>query len=528
MASIVKNKVGNHTYLYESESYRDADGKPQTRKISIGKLDPVTGEPIYKPEYLERVRGTGKQPTTSNIKQYSENDIKNSTIRDFGAFYLLESISEEIGLTTVLKESLPSCWEKVITLAFFMLSTGEPAMYCEDWLMRTESMPCGSMSSQKISELLSAISTEERMTFYEKWGELRSELEYMALDITSISSYSEFIGDVEWGYNRDNEQLPQINVCMLLGEKSGLPIFQTTYSGSIKDVSTLKTTLQLATGLKLANISLVMDKGFSSKGNIDTMLDDEDGIRFLVATPLTMNFTKSRIECEKQDIDSIDKTIVIGDDIVRGVACKCQWSDNHSIYSHAFFNAEHAYQLKNKLYGYIATLKQEALQNPENPKFAKDFAKYLIIRKNKKRALGYTVNYRYDVIEKRLQHSGWMVLISNHVATAPEALEIYRSKDVVEKGFLRMKNCLDLGRLRVHSDHRMQSKLFVGFIALIIMARIHCVMSANKMYEYTSLKKVIKSLERLRVQHINGHRILFPLTSEHKTIFKAFGLPHPL
>jgi transposase len=415
-----------------------------------------------------------------------------------------------------------------MTLAFFMLSTGEPAMYCEDWLMRTESIPCGSMSSQKISELLSAISTEERMAFYEKWGELRSELEYMALDITSISSYSEFIGDIEWGYNRDNEQLPQINVCMLLGEKSGLPVFQTTYSGSLKDVSTLKTTLQLATGLKLANISLVMDKGFSSKDNIDTMLDDEDGIRFLVATPLTMSFTKNRIECEKESIDSLDKTIVIGDDIVRGVANKCPWSDNHDVYTHAFFNAQHAYQVKNKLYGHVATLKQEALKNSENSKLASDFEKYLIIRKSKKSELGYTVNYRYDSIEKKLQHSGWMVLVSNHISIATEALMVYRAKDVVEKGFLRMKNCLDLGRLRVHSDHRMQSKLFVGFIALIIMAHIHNVMSANKMYEHTSLKKVIKSLERLRVQYVNGHRILYPLTSEHKAIFKAFRLPHPL
>ena len=109
---------------------------------------------------------------------------------------------------------------------------------------------------------------------------------------------------------------------MLLGEKSGLPVFQTTYSGSIKDVSTLKTTLQLATSLKLSNISLVMDKSFSSKANIDAMLDDGDGIRFLAPTPLTMNFTKNLIEKEKWEIDQVEKTIVIGDDIVRGASCR--------------------------------------------------------------------------------------------------------------------------------------------------------------------------------------------------------------
>jgi len=186
----------------------------------------------------------------------------------------LESIATEVGLVEILKQSLPDKWEQVLTLAFFMVSTGEPAMYCEDWLLKSESLPCGNMSSQKISELLASISNSERLSFYEKWGELRSEIEYMALDITSISSYSEFIGDVEWGYNRDNEKLPQINVCMLFGEDSGLPIFQTTYSGSLTDVSTLKTTLQLASGLSLNNISIVMDRGFSRKDNIDTIKEN--------------------------------------------------------------------------------------------------------------------------------------------------------------------------------------------------------------------------------------------------------------
>jgi len=121
-----------------------------------------------------------------------------------------------------------------------------------------------------------------------------------------------------------------------------------------------------------------------------------------------------------------------------------------------------------------------------------------------------------------------MILISNHIDNSIEAIEIYRSKDVVEKGFMKLKNCLDLGRLRVHSDHRMQSKLFVGFIALIIMAHIHKVMSDTDMYERTSLKKMVKTMERLRVQYVNGHRILFPLTAEHKAIFKAFNIQYPL
>ena len=528
MASIVRNKVGKYTYLYESESYRDENGKPRNRKIRIGKIDPRTGETIYKPEYLERVRGTEKQPDIPCAKQFSENDVKNSSIRDFGAFYLLESIANEIGLLDILKSSLPSTWEKVITLAFYMVSTGEPAMYCEDWLLRSECIPCGNMSSQKISELFSVISNEERLTFYEKWGEMRSELEYMALDITSISSYSEFIGDVEWGYNRDNEKLPQINVCMIFGEKSKLPIFQTTYSGSLTDVTTLKTTLQLASGLKLDNLSLVMDKGFSRKDNVDTMLADKDGIRFLLALPKTLNFVKEQIQYTSQTIDTLDNTLIVGNDIIRGAVRKYPWNDEHDVYAHAFLNAELAYQERNRLFGVVKNLIAQAHINPENPKFAADFKKYLVIRKNKNSPSGYSVKVRHDAVEKELRYKGWMILISNHIDNVTMAIETYRAKDVVEKGFMKLKNCLDLGRLRVHSDHRMQSKLFVGFIALIIMAHIHKVMAETEMYEHTTLSKMIKTLERLRVQYINGHRILYPLTAEHKAIFRAFKISHPL
>ena len=176
----------------------------------------------------------------------------------------------------------------------------------------------------------------------------------------------------------------------------------------------------------------------------------------------------------------------------------------------------------------MAKLKAEVLKNPANPKHNEDVDNYLIVRKSEKSKSGYTVNIRYDAIENQLRLSGWLVIVSNHISDASEAIHIYRSKDVVEKGFLRMKNCLDLGRLRVHSDSHMQNKLFVGFVALIIMAHIHKVMADNNMYEHMTLKKLMKTLERFRVQYINDKKIFFPLTSEQKDIFSAFGVPYPL
>jgi transposase len=275
-------------------------------------------------------------------------------------------------------------------------------------------------------------------------------------------------------------------------------------------------------------MSVVMDKGFCSKGSIDDMLSDEEGIRFLIATPLTMGFTKNQILSEKKDIDSVDNTIVVGDDIIRGVAKYRSWHGKHMLHTHVYSNAELAYQARNKLYGFVSKLKREAEANPANPNLLADYEKYLIIRKRADSPSGHTINIRYDVIEEQLQYTGWLVIVSNHIEDAIEAISIYRSKDVVEKGFMKLKNCLDLGRLRVHSDLRMQNKIFIGFVALIVMAHIHKVMAANSMYESYTVSKMLKTLERFRVQYVNGDRIIFPLTAEQKHIFKVFGVTTPV
>jgi transposase len=130
----------------------------------------------------------------------------------------------------------------------------------------------------------------------------------------------------------------------------------------------------------------------------------------------------------------------------------------------------------------------------------------------------------HDIVNVGRIVAGNYSLISNHVDNAQEALQIYRAKDVVEKGFLRMKMCLDLARLRVHSDEAMQNKIFLSFIALIITAHIHKIMAENQLYKSWTMKKMLKILERLKIHYIKLDRIVSPLTKDQKRIFEAFSI----
>jgi transposase len=313
-----------------------------------------------------------------------------------------------------------------------------------------------------------------------------------------------------------------------MGELSGLPIFQVVYNGALKDVGTLKATLSMTANLNFSNMTVVMDKGFSSKRNIDTMLSDLDGIRFLMSLPFTMKFALSQVESERKDIDTVENTMTVGDATFRGITKTRKWDRSHNVFTHVYFNADLAYTSRNRLYGKVARLRKLAASNPDDPKLADEFKKYLIIRSSSSNESGHTISIRNDIIDKELSTTGWMVAVSNFISNPEKAITIYRTKDVVEKGFMRLKNCLDLARLRVHSDNAMQNKIFVGFIALILTARINKVMSEKCLYDTMTMRKMLKTMDTLRVQYVNGKRIVYPPTKAHKDILTAFGLNEPV
>ena len=464
MACEIKCKVGEHIYLYESVSYRNEDGKPRNNRISIGKIDLKTGEKIYKPEYISRMKDAGTPVIISETQaQFSVNDIKKSAVLEFGVTHLLGELAERSGLTASLATaSLKHC-EEIYGLASHLVANGDPYMYCQEWLDGIDNMEgIGNLSSQRISEILRDITFEERESFYREWCAHRAESEYLALDVTSTSSYSELIDDVEWGYNRDGEDLPQINLCMLMGETSRLPIYQTVYSGSLKDVSTLKTTLskfKTVTGDK--PVLTVMDKGFCSKRNIDALLNGND--KFIIALPFTLSFAKQQVDNERESIDDLRNVLLSGGDSLRAVTTTSSWNEKHDVYAHIFYNPLKAGNDREKTYAKVAEMWKIASLEPQKYIDNAQFQKYLNIQKSG--TSEYTVELRQDAIKNAYKHAGCLVIISNEVASAEETLRIYRAKDVVEKGFMKLKYSLDLGRLRVHSDTAMQNKVFIGFIA---------------------------------------------------------------
>jgi hypothetical protein len=216
MSSIAKYRVGNNTYLYETTSFRK-DGKPRNKRKIIGKIDRASGDYIYKQDYIDRMKERGT-PIEIKKSMFSSGDVKSSTIKEYGAFYFYQQIANKIGLLQILKDVFPENWEEVFTAACYLTSTGDPMMYCKSWVEKTECYSVD-LSSQHISDLLQELSHKNCENFFRAWGKYRTEKEYLALDITSISSYSQQIETVEWGYNRDKEKRASYKSLYVIGGK---------------------------------------------------------------------------------------------------------------------------------------------------------------------------------------------------------------------------------------------------------------------------------------------------------------------
>ncbi|WP_230267719.1 hypothetical protein [Allobaculum fili] len=89
-----------------------------------------------------------------------------------------------------------------MTCCQYLCKEGRPLYRAERWSVHNTTCPGQPLSSQHISELLPVLNPARQREFFRAWIERNQAREYFALDITSVSSFSELISMVKYGYTR--------------------------------------------------------------------------------------------------------------------------------------------------------------------------------------------------------------------------------------------------------------------------------------------------------------------------------------
>jgi len=503
-----KNKKNGVTYVYENVSTWNKKTKScDTKRKCIGKLDPES----------ERVIPTGKRGKGGG-------QTIHASIRCEGSRLILDKVANELSLPRILKEFFPAEWDKVLTCAYYLICEGKPLSHVETW-SNQHSHPYGdTIPSQRVSELLQALTRDKQLSFFGQWAKERAESEYLALDITSVSSYSKQNEYVRYGHNRDNENLPQVNLCLLLGEDSGIPIYFESLNGSIRDVSTLENVFKMMGWLNAKRLHAVMDRGFYSEHNIDGLYDKR--VRFTVGVPFTPKWTLELVGKVRNRIENYEYFRRLGGYIFFADTDTTAWK-GHRCYRHVYYDSQKAASQYADFLEQIEMWKAELEENRPVEKNQQHYEKYFIIKETPKR--GRRISVRDEQVQAFKQKTaGFFVLISNDIKDSVKALKVYRDKDAVEKGFDNLKNALDMKRLRVHSAKAMQGRLFLQFIAQILSAAIRNIMISSKLDEKFTLPELMNELKSIHSVHLDGHRkpVFTKLSKTQREILDSFAIDY--
>ena len=473
---------------------------------------------------------------------HAANIVKTATIIHYGPQLVFESITSRYRIDAMLANAFGKDLSRdILSLAWYITSEGSALSNSDSWLDYFENPRGSGFASQEITKLLDAVDYDGIMTFYKQWLKGFVGSDKVLYDLTSISYYGAGINAADWGYNRDHDSLPQVNYALLCIRNTGMPLFAWPLNGSISDVSTLENTLQFLNKLGYKPSCLMLDRGFSSKSNIiymlqhrytflqaikvnakwicdiidagesaryrpDSMIRITDRTYYASTTQLKLVlFRKLNSKKKEKEVESFFYQCVNkGDRYKPQEDEEIEVLGQYPCQAHVLFCQD---LIGNSWDRFMENLNSEYARLTSNPsaKVKSEYAPFFLVSKPKY-ARRRSVDFNIEAITShKNKYIGYICFLTNDptIKTAEDALSEYSTRDYIEKDFDEMKNDLDMRRIRVHTDGRMRSRLFIQFIAEIFLREIRLKLSKSEACRKMTKAQIfshIKTITKVRFQ----------------------------
>jgi transposase len=523
------------TYVYECKSFRDKDTKkPRSTRKLIGRVDPESGEIVQTDgrmklakERKENKEPEEPQPLLSVKSGYSKRYY-------FGATYLFDQIGKELGITNDLKECFPDTYKMIQSIIYFLILEDKNALYrFDNWALKHKHPYGKEIPSQRSSELFANI-TEDKIEYFFKLQEKRRiENEYLYYDITTISSFSETIKQIQYGHNKENNKLPQLNLSLIFGQKSQLPFYYRRLAGNMPDVKTIRNLLPELSSLGYKNTKLVLDKGFYSLENINKMLHDRT--KFIIST-------KTSIKVIKEEIDKVYDTIHEVQNFndtyqLYSTTVPIYWiydkntqkkiPKKRKVYIHIYYNLMRMAEQQNNFDKNLMKLKNEVLDGKRLKEHESQYEQYFIIKGKTPGKIRVII--KEEAVKQAKRYFGFFTLLSYEKMTSIATLELYRSKDLIEKAFCNLKDRLNFRRTSVSSESSLDGKMFIQFVALIYLSYIKKKMQEKKMFKNYTITQLLDKLDLIECFEQTGKKLrVGEVLEKQKMIYIEMGVKPPL
>ena len=510
--------------------------------------NPDKGQAAHKREYIGKYDGKNFTPNDTYYRlkaEYEQSLVPLKTgpvptdicIRQFyGATYLLDQISSITGIAIDLERCFGSLSKQILSIAYYLVIEEGQAMYRFHKWGATHKHPYGKdLPSQRSSELFGLIAEEAKMDYFKRQAKRHGLNEYLAFDTTSISSYSRLIKQAKYGKNKEGDSLPQINLALLYGEESMLPVYYRKLAGNITDVKTIENLLKDIDFLELEKLKLVMDRGFYSEKNINDLMKHHH--KFLIGAKMSLKIVANRLDSIRADFVSrfnYNSELKL---YVRSFTEEWDYTEEHPrigetttdtrrIYLHIYYNDQKATDDKARFNAMLDRLENNLINGTPDPADEKLYQKYFIINETPVRGKTYT--FKEDAIRKAEKNYGYFALITNGIKDPVEALNIYRLKDLIEKSFGNLKERLSMRRMSVASEENFEGKLFVQFVALQLSSYIKRQMDEKGLFSDYTIQSLLDELDVIEYYQQPGKsHHLSEITEKQRKLYEVMNVRVP-
>ncbi|GAB6277468.1 MAG: transposase [Rectinema sp.] len=314
MSKARMQKIKGIEYVYIESSHRiPGRNYPDHKRLYIGKMTNDGFSPNAKfhalSEEEKKTSGLVWESSAVIVGQHRRGRPYASSMgtRKFrGTDLLLSTIADTIGLDDDLDRVFGDRAKRILSLAYYLMANPEAPLYRFSSWARLHYHPYGDdIPSPRSSELLGSITEDEIQQFLRlRIKRAAGNSGWLAVDTTSVSSYSQALSLVAKGHNKEHDRLDQVNLLMVFDQDTEVPVFYRKLRGNITDVTTVENTLHDLRGVGIDGASLVLDRGFYSEDNVKTLLKKR--YPFTMGTKISLSFVMEAIKQTQKSMLSFD------------------------------------------------------------------------------------------------------------------------------------------------------------------------------------------------------------------------------
>ena len=505
----VTQKNGD-VYVYERvTAYNPDTMKTYTvKKTLIGKIPFGQNEMIPTRPKKKSLKGS---PDIETIVQASRTRV--------GATDILKWVGEESGITEHLHSSFPEGdAQKIETVAqYFVATDGRTIPHLEKWQFEHETPYRDGMSEDCCGRLFEDVAINEsgiQSYFSHRFSSCGTKRPIIALDTTSIDTYSANQYEFRYGFSKETGRLPSQKLLTIMSVENLQPIAMEQQPSNIPDAISIKNAIMRMQALGDVKPLVVTNNGFHDEENCALFV--KYGISFLSRISVKTGWIEEQFKKVQKSIYSYGNKCPFDSDTY-GMTVKVEHVYNlaheqtqeklkagdiqqvtKNMYLHFFFSDSRGASERAIFTQEIDDLINSVKSRSELTSHGESMVeKFLLISKDD--AGNVTdVQPNDDAINEHWGELGFFVLVSDFEKNTFNALKYYRLRNRIENLYEIQKNTADGERPRVWSQMRLRGRQFVQFIS----ASYYCFLShrINELKQSLGQEDGVKSQSEIKLE----------------------------